>query len=75
MKITYKCACQAKPIEIDAPDRRPAGELDDWFNTIAACVSMDHRALNSKCQRLTMEYVKIPHASEGAQVGVPVTKQ
>ena len=71
MNVIYKCDCTTNERTVSVPDRVSGTDLGEWMNLVTVCVSYDHRNRSPKCSLQKVDYLKIPHANEGAEVGVP----
>lgn len=74
MKISYKCKCMAKEVEIDVPDRRPFTDIRPWMEMVQGCMGYDHTALSPHCRRQEVEYCRIPIDEDSVGVGIPPEK-
>lgn len=70
--VLYSCAgCGIKERALQVPARVgfTADDVVPWMQTVAQCVSDDHRTVSPKCKATSMTELKIPMPSEAEFIG------
>ena len=56
--IPWKCRCMASERTFDMRERDAGEDVRAWMDSLARCISTEHRRVSPLCQAVSMEYLK-----------------